>query len=98
MFPFFGFNRTRLFEESMLGPPRLRKVMKQVQAGLLLVDATNSTMRDTFFTEWANCADNYDCLIPDNITIDKNSHPLLSNMYMVEEYGARVFRRVCDAL
>ena len=61
--------------------------------GLLFVDAANTTMRDTFFTEWAACAHNYDCLIPDNIQIDKRSKHYLSKKYTIEEYGGvRVFK------
>jgi hypothetical protein len=92
MYPFFGFNRTRMYEESIVYPVSRRKVLKQIQAGLLLVDAANTAMRDTFFIPWAACADNYDCLIPDNIVIDKRSRHRLSNNYTVEEYGVRVFR------
>lgn len=61
--------------------------------GLLFVDAGNTTMRDSFFSEWAACADNYDCLIPDNIQIDKRSKHYLLNKYTIEEYGGvRVFK------
>mgnify|MGYP003386523233 CR=1 FL=1 len=33
MYPFFGFNRTRMYEESTLVPQKQKKVLKQVQAG-----------------------------------------------------------------
>jgi hypothetical protein len=93
MYPFFGFNRTQMYEESYIYPPQARNTLRQVQAGLLFVDAANTTMRDTFFTEWAACADNYDCLIPDNIQISKQSKFMLSEKYTVAEYNnARVFR------
>jgi hypothetical protein len=86
-----------MYEESTLYPQHQKHTLRQVQAGLLFVDAANTTMRDTFFTEWAACAHNYDCLIPDNIRIDKHSKHYLSADYTIEEYGgARVFRLVVE--
>ena len=70
-----------------------RNTLRQVQAGLMLVDATNTTMRDSFFTEWAACADNYNCLIPDDIKIVKSIEKNPSDKYTIKEYGGkRVFR------
>ena len=68
----------------------------QVQAGLLFVDAANVTMRETFFRPWADCANNDDCLIPDDIQIKKGFQlPFLKN-YSIE--GQRVFRCVTQPL
>jgi hypothetical protein len=86
MFPFFGFDREKLFHE---GLGRAGRVMRQTQAGLMLVDASNTTMRDTFFTEWADCAANDDCLIPDKIRINKRPG---SPLAIHNISGHRVFR------
>lgn len=87
MFPFFGFDREWLFyNQHKPGGPG---VMRQTQAGLMLVDAANSTMRRTFFQEWADCAANDDCLIPDKIKIDKRAEGLVA-LYNIS--GHRVFR------
>lgn len=62
----------------------------QVQAGLLFVDAANITMRETFFRPWADCANNDDCLIPDDIHIRKGTQLTFLKNYTIE--GHRVFR------
>lgn len=92
MYPFFGFNHTKMYEDSL--PGARKSILRQVQAGLLFVDAGNETMRDTFFTEWANCAKNYDCLIPDNIVIAKEGSFKKSTKasLTVKGYGTPVFR------
>lgn len=58
----------------------------------MLVDAANATLRDTFIEEWAACAENYACLIPDNIVIPKASKFKVSAMYPIEEYNVKVFK------
>jgi len=86
MFPYFGFNRESLFNESR---KRGGRVMKQIQAGLMMVDASNVTLRDSLFTEWAACAANDDCLIPDKVKINKKpGHPLAIHNIS----GVRVYR------
>jgi hypothetical protein len=90
MFPFFGFDREQLFKE---GQQKGGRTMFQTQAGLLLVDAANTTLRSTFFEEWAACAANDDCLLPDKVTIDKSPRGALA-VHNIS--GHRVFRRVSE--
>ena len=87
MYPFFGYDREALYHEQNRG--KGPGIMKQVQAGLMLVDASNTTMRNTFFKEWADCAANDDCLLPDNITINKSPGHAL-NIHTIN--GGRVFK------
>ena len=86
MFNYFNVDRTSLFKQQRSGG----NVMSQVQAGLLLVDAANATMRENFFRPWADCANNDDCLIPDDIQIRKGSQLTLLKNYSIR--GHRVFR------
>lgn len=89
MFPFFGVDREELFlNQHKKGSSG---TMRQVQAGLMLVDAANSTMRRTFFQEWADCAANDDCLIPDKVQINKTAGQALA-IHSIN--GTRVFRLV----
>lgn len=37
-----------------------------LRSGLILIDVTNVTMRELFFRKWAKCAENIDCLSPNN--------------------------------
>lgn len=87
MFPYFGFDREWLFRNQY--KPGGPGVMSQTQAGLMLVDAANTTMRETFFQEWADCAANDDCLIPDKVIIDKRPPHALA---IFNISGHRVFR------
>lgn len=86
MFDYFNVDRLALFRQQRNGGA----VMNQVQAGLLFVDAENATMRETFFRPWAACANNDDCLIPEDISIRKGVKLSLLNEYSIE--GNRVFR------
>jgi hypothetical protein len=91
MFEYFNVDRMKLFDEQRTSG----NVMFQVQAGLLFIDAGNATMKETFFKRWAACANNDDCLIPDDIFIKKTSLHLMKN-YSIK--GHRVFRLVCLVL
>jgi hypothetical protein len=71
MFPFFGFDREEMYRNQNQRKPGAPGIMRQTQAGLMLVDASNTTMRNTFFQEWADCAANDDCLIPGKMKINK---------------------------
>lgn len=46
MYPFFGFNRTRMYEESTLVPQKQKKVLKQVQAGTFHSCQTDRIVHD----------------------------------------------------
>lgn len=85
MYPFFGFDREEDYHS--------RDKMKQTQAGLLMVDAKNATIRDTFFTEWAACAANPACLTPDNITTNKRAPNRPTDLFPMKD-GTKVFRYV----
>ena len=61
MFPYFNYDRDVEYENSMKGDP-----LNQVQAGLLLFDVTNHTLREKLFKPWSECCLNAACLSPDN--------------------------------
>lgn len=87
MYEYFGFNRESDFRTSDKGR------MKQTQAGLMMFDSLNYTLRDTFFNEWAECATNPACLTPDNIITNKLPPNAPSELYPLRD-GTKVFRFV----
>lgn len=88
MFKYFGFDREKLFRDERKA--RGNGIMRQVQAGLMLVDASNTTMRNTFFKEWADCAANDDCLLPGKVRINK--FPPQRPLAIHNISGIRVFK------
>jgi len=61
MFPWFGYDR-----EEEVRQWRGRNGFTQVQAGLLLFDVTNMTVRNNLFNPWAQCCLQAACLSPNN--------------------------------
>lgn len=58
MYSYFGIERR---------PLRPYDDFNQTQSGLVLLDTSNRTMRDSFFQKWADCARNEDCISPHGV-------------------------------
>ena len=58
MYKFFGIQREPLHPEHDFA---------QTPSGLLLVDATNKTIRDAFFQKWSDCANEPECISPHGV-------------------------------
>lgn len=67
MYNWFGIDREKDFEEYKLysNTSSAGARLMQIQAGLMLVNTLNKTIRDSLFVPWKECADNMECLSPD---------------------------------
>ena len=93
MYEFFGIDREKSFLQQSQTKGDL--ILTQTQSGIILIDATNVTIREKFFRRWANCAENPDCISPDQIPSLPGVQPKQTNFTI---FGNPVFRYYLNIL
>lgn len=87
MYKYFDYDREKDYQDILDGNP-----LHQIQAGLLLLDCENETMKNKFFEKWVQCANNPDCLTPDGAITAKRLPPVSTHPNFTVANGVAVYQ------